>query len=309
MCFAGGCGMPSLLITPVYDTRTLQEQRIQGSGWARDKIAIVEVEGMLLNARTGGFLEPPENKVSLFVQQLEQAATDPRVKAVVLRINSPGGTVTASDTMYRQVLRFREETGKPVIASAQDVAASGAYYVACAADRVVVQPTSVVGSIGVIFNTFNLAGTLEKIGIKTDAIKSGPYKDMGSPFRGIKEDERALMQKMVDDYYQRFVSVVTTHRKVSDLKTATDGRVFTGDDAVKLGLADETGDLEDAIALARKMTNSPKAAVVMYKRSYGYSGSIYASTPTHRPAPAVVHVELPELTELLPRGFYYLWEP
>jgi len=303
-----GCGFPSLLITPVPNTTLLREERIAaGSG---GKIVVIEVEGMILNARTGGLLQPQENMVSLFAQQLDKAQADPAVKAVVLRINSPGGTVTASDTMYRRVQKFRRESGKPVVASAQDVAASGAYYIACASDYFVVHPTSVVGSIGVIFNTVNLEGTLAKLGLKAETIKSGPYKDMGSPFRAIKEDERELMQEMVDDYYARFVAVVTENRKdVSDLKTATDGRVVTGDAAVKLGLADQAGSLEDAIDVARQMSGSPKASIILYKRPYGYSGSIYANAPTQGPSPTVLHVELPEMKELLPLGFYYLWTP
>jgi protease-4 len=161
----GGCGTPSFLITPVSHTQKLREMQVSG-GSGRDKIALIEVEGVLINARTGGFLQPTENKVSLFKEQLARAASDDKVKAVVLRVNSPGGTVTASDTMYEMLTRFRERTGKPVIASLQEVAASGGYYVACAADQIVASPTSVVGSIGVIFNTFDASRGLDKIGIR-----------------------------------------------------------------------------------------------------------------------------------------------
>src|SRR5215208_3167442 len=152
LCILSGC-MPSFLITPVSSNQSLKEVTVEeGSG---SKILILEVEGMLMNIRTGGFLQAQENDVSLFAQQLKKAEKDPSVKAIVLRINSPGGTVSASDLMYDEVKRFKQATNKPVVASAQDIAASGAYYVACAADKIVVQPTSVVGSIGVIFNTFD----------------------------------------------------------------------------------------------------------------------------------------------------------
>ena len=120
MLFLGvlGCGMPSLLITPVQNTSRLEEIQVaEGKGWSQPKIALIEVEGMLMNARTGGFLQPTENVVSLFTQQLDTAAKDPAVKAIVLRVNSPGGTVTASDTMYQMLLRFKNQTHKPVIAS------------------------------------------------------------------------------------------------------------------------------------------------------------------------------------------------
>src|SRR5437016_6324156 len=150
-----GCGAPSLLITPVANTSSLQEVQVEGGrGWFAPKIAMIEVEGMLMNARSGGFLQAQENKLSLFTQQLEAARNDPSVKAVVLRVNSPGGTVTCSDAMYQMIEKFKAETHKPVIASAQEVMASGAYYVCCASDAIVAQPTSVVGSIGVIIELF-----------------------------------------------------------------------------------------------------------------------------------------------------------
>src|SRR4051812_39933808 len=262
--FASGCGMPSFLVTPVQSTSTLEEQTVkEGKGFGAPKVAIIEVEGMISNMKSGGFMQPPENHVSRFAQELEMAAKDPSVKAVVLRVNSPGGTVTASDIMYETLVRFKQQTHKPVVASLQDLAASGAYYISCGADKIVAHPTSVVGSIGVIFNTFNLQGTLEKIGARTDAIKSGPMKDMGSPFRELDVESRGIMQGMVDEYYHRFVSVVTTNRPVSKetekLKMLTDGRVFSGTRAVELGLADRTGLLDDAIDDAMKLAIAPNA--------------------------------------------------
>jgi protease-4 len=308
-----GCGMPSFLITPVQNTSALEEQTVaEGQGFGAPKIVIVEVEGMLMNMKSGGMLQPTENQVSRFTQELEKAARDPAVKAVVLRVNSPGGTVTASDIMYQTVKRFKEQTKKPVVASLQDVAASGAYYVSCASDRIIAHPTAVVGSIGVIFNTFNVAGTLDKIGAKTEAIKSGPLKDMGSPFKELDPQARAVMQAMVDEYYQRFVGVVTSNRPPRDsetMKITTDGRVFSGTKAVEVGLVDRTGLLDDAIDEARKMANAPNAKVVMYRRPYGYSGSIYAQNPTPQPQANVLELKVPGLSDRLPSGFYYLWEP
>ncbi|MEA2733652.1 MAG: protease [Humisphaera sp.] len=310
-----GCGAPSFLITPVQNTNALQEVEV-AKGKHRDKIAMIEVEGMLINARSGGFLQPTENPLSLFAQQLDQAAKDKDVKAVLLRVNSPGGTVTASDTMYQLVMRFKAKTRKPVIASMQEVAASGGYYVSLASDKMIAQPTTVVGSIGVIFNTFDLSGTMDKIGARANAIKSGPLKDMGSPFKNMTPDERAVMQGLVDEYYARFVGVLTTHRNLpneSIRKTLTDGRVFSGQRAKELGLIDDVGMLEDAIKVARKMADAPGARVVMYKRPYGYRGSIYADTNVPQPQAAsgaggVTRLELPG-GPWLPSGFYYLWNP
>ncbi len=307
-----GCGTPSFLVTPVSGETTLQEETVrEGGGLFAAKILIVEVEGMLVNARTGGFLQPKENDVSLFVQELEKAEKDPAIRAIVLRVNSPGGTVSASDLMYQHVLRWRKKTGKPVVASAQEVSASGAYYVSCAADKIVVQPTTVVGSIGVIFNTFDISGTMAKIGARSEAIKSGPLKDMGSPFRALNDADRAVMQGMVNEYYARFKAIVKENRKLSDerMTQVSDGRVFSGSDAVKLGLADQAGILDDAIDLAKTLGKAPGAKVVLYKRPYGYGGSIYAEGQANNPRATVVELNIAPPKTFLPTGFYYLWEP
>ena len=291
-----------------------------GKGGTNDKVAIVEVEGLLINARAGGFLQAQENKVSLFTQQMRAAAKDKSVKAVVLRVNSPGGTVTASDTMYEIVKEFRQKTGKPVVAATQEVAASGGYYVCCAADKIVAQPTSIIGSIGVLMNTLEFEGALGKLGIRADAIKSGPLKDMGSPYRSLEAPERAVMQEMVDEYFQRFADVVSSTRPVQEPRPSLplaaeyrgvySGRVFSGARAVELGLADKTGRLDEAIALARQLGKAPGAKVILYKRPYGYGGSIYASAePSPRPNANVIQFALPESRLFLPGGFYYLWEP
>lgn len=314
MCLACGCGRPGFLITPVYDAGKLQEIQVQkGRGLLPDKIALIEVEGFLLNTRSSGILGSGENKLSLFTEQLERAAEDRQVKAVVLRINSPGGTVTCSDTMYQAVKKFREKTHKPVVASGQEVCASGAYYLACGADAIVVHPTSVVGSIGVVFNAFDFSGTMAKLGIRHEPIASGQMKDMASPLRPLDSQARAVMQGMIDEFHGRFVAVVADNRKqLADsqkLKLVTDGRIFSGQQALSLGLVDQLGTLEDAIDLARRLSGSPGARVVMYKRPYGYKGSIYADASTPQPRASVLTIELPESEAFLARGFYYLWQP
>jgi protease-4 len=321
--FFSGCGTPSFMVTPVSNSNKLEEEEVQpGKGWAPGKIAIIPVEGMLANVKAGELLQPTENTVSKFVQEMEEAEKDDSVKAVVLRVNSPGGTVSSSDTMYTVVERFKEKTHKPVVASTQEVAASGAYYVSCAADKIVAAPTSVVGSIGVIFETMQFEGTLDKLGVTTAAIKSGSLKDMGSPFRAMKDDERVVMKAMVEEYFNRFVHIVSDHRPVTE-KPVQDltnyekdgyaglysGRVFSGDEAVRLGLADQAGQLTDALDLARKLSSAPNASAILYERPYGYGGSIYASGSTPAPRANVLKLELPESQVFLPGGFYYLWEP
>jgi protease-4 len=322
LCIAG-CGTPSFLITPIQNSNKLDEQELEpGHGFSVSKIAIIPIEGTISNSRGGGILMPTENVLSLFTQQLEKAEKDPAVKAIVLRVNSPGGTVTASDAMYQLVKRFKTKTGKVVVASAQEVAASGAYYVSCAADKIVAQPTSLVGSIGVIFESLQFEGTLQKLGITSEAVRSGSLKDMGSPFRAMKPEERDVMQGMVEEYFTRFVGIVSTDRPVTERPVADmtkyeepvyggtySGRVFSGEKAKELGLVDETGLLEDAITLAKKLAHSTDAAVVIYNRPYGYGGSIYASNYIPAPKADVMRLELPGATELIPAGFYYLWMP
>lgn len=305
-----GCGMPSLLITPVSSSTDLKEETVQpGRRMFANKVLLIELEGTILNTRAGGLFQAKENDVSLITQQLEKAANDSSVKVVVLRVNSPGGTVAASDTIYQEVLRFKTQTGRPVIAYGQDVMASGAYYVACAADQIMCQPTSIVGSVGVIFQSFDVSGTMNLIGVRSTAIKSGPMKDMGSPFKPLGDDEKLVMQGMVDDFFRRFKGLVGISRKLEGpkLDAVTDGRVFTGEKALAMGLVDRTGTLNDALELARKLGNAPDAEVVLYKRPYGYSGSIYARAEP--PTAQTFQVQLlPQATQL-PTGFYYLWNP
>lgn len=308
-----GCGTPSFLVTPVSSSSELEEVKlVSGGGWGGGKIAIIPVEGMLVNAKAGGLLQPTENPVSLFAQQLNQAAADDSVKAIVLRVNTPGGTVSSADAMYDMVIRFKAQTKKPVITSTSEICASGGYYIACASDKIITQPTTVIGSIGVIFNSFDATGTMAKIGLKSDAIKSGPNKDLGSPLKPMGNEEREIMQGLVNEYFDRFKSVVRRHRSIPDDATftmVTDGRVFSGKRAVELGLADQTGLLEDAIVVAKRAAGAPKASVVSYRRPYAYGGSIYASQSMPQPQSNVVQLQLPGERSLLPSGFYYLWQP
>jgi protease-4 len=318
-----GCGTPSLLITPVNNTGELKEDVVQpGKAWIPTKVAIIEVDGLLANAKTGGLLTATENSLSLFTQQLEMAEKDGAVKAVVLRVNSPGGTVSASDAMYQLVMRFRKKTGKPVVASIQEVGASGAFYVSCAADKVMAQPTSIVGSIGVIFESMEFSGTLDKIGAKSWAITSGPLKEMGSPFKPLEPKERAVMNEMVTEYFARFVEIVHTRRPITETVAADlgdyrkadytglfSGRVFSGEDAKRRGLVDETGLLSDAVDVAKTLGKASDAEVIMYRRPYGYSGSIYASSHLGGVRSDSMTLDVPGAHSFVPAGFYYLWQP
>jgi protease-4 len=306
-CFNG------ILLKPTHVGGPLEETVVADADHllCRDKIAIIEVDGMLMNVRSSGLFGDGENPVSAFREKLDEARYDKHVKAVVLRINSPGGAVTASDIMYQDLLHFRRDTHKPVVACMMDVAASGAYYLAMGCDKVYAHPTTVTGSIGVIMSLYNASGLFEKIGVCSNPIKSGPNKDLGNPARPMTEEERAILQGMVDSFYAQFVNVVVKGRNLPEerVRALADGRVYTGIDAKQLGLVDEVGYLEDAIGAAKDMACVKDAAIVAYDRCEGFRGSIYTAAP-RIPSQVRVKLDVPGLTApTAGAAFMYLWEP
>jgi len=206
------------------------------------RIGVVEIEGIILDSKHA-------------VEQLERFEDDGSIAAVVLRIDSPGGGVAASQEIYEAAKRVRHK-GKFVLASMGSVAASGGYYVACAAETIMANPGTTTGSIGVITELINVAELLNKIGVRFDVVKSGKHKDSGSPFRPMTEEDRKLFQSYVDDAYQQFVGVVAEARRLekSEVLQHADGRVFTGQQALELGLIDLLGTYQDAVSLAAEVT-------------------------------------------------------
>lgn len=313
--WAAGCGPTSYKITPVPADRTLEETvLIDEGGWAPAKIALVDLTGLILDAPEPKLLGEGEHPVSFLVEKLNKAAQDSSVRAIVLRINSPGGSVTASDIMYQEVLRVRRTIPhpKPVIAMVTDMAASGGYYVACACDEIVAYRTSVVGSIGVIMQTFNFKGTLDKIGVQTLAIKSGAMKDAGSPFRPLTDAEKERFQTIIDDFFDRFVEVVSDGRPRLDaaqVRALADGRVWTAKEALDLGLVDRIGTLRDSIAAAKQRIGAKNVRVVTYHRPLDWKPNIYAEAPTGVTNNYGLNVTVPGgLFDPSPR-FLYLWMP
>jgi protease-4 len=204
-----------------------------------DRIALIRVEGVILDSQTT-------------VGELKRFSENPSVKAIVLRIDSPGGGVVPSQEIHDAVKRARTKNNKAVIASMGSVAASGGYYIAAATDRIVANPGTLTGSIGVIMETANVEGLLQKIGVEGVVIKSGKYKDVGSPLRKMSEEERGLLQAVMDDVHKQFIEAVAEGRDIelTDAQALADGRIFTGRQAKEAKLVDELGDLEDAIQLA-----------------------------------------------------------
>ena len=286
----------------------LQEKTLEGKG--RDKILLVDISGMITDQESSSGLVNPNTTPSLIDQvkdALKKAEDDEHVKAVILRINSPGGTVTASDIIYHELAAFKERTKRPVIASILDLGTSGAYYVAQAADRIIAHPTAVTGSIGVIMVQANIAGLLDKIGVQTTEIKSAEKKFMGSPFRPLTPEERKIFQGVIDSMYQQFLSVVAKGRPnlpQAELLAAADGRIYTAEQAKTLGLIDEIGYLSDAVAAAKQAAKLDDARIVIYHQASDYKGTIYSIGKA-----GGVEINLGALAAFTSPRFMYLWSP
>jgi protease-4 len=230
-----------------------------------------------------------------------------------VRINSPGGTVTASDVLYHELRVFKEQRKIPIVASIVDLGASGGYYVAAAADTIVAHPSSVTGSLGVIMLTVNARGLLEKVGVETTAVTSGPRKDMGSPFRPMTEEERAIFQGVIDSFYQRFLNVVQEGRRnltADQVRKLADGRIYSGEQAKELGLVDTVGYLDDAIEVAKKKAGLAEARVVVYKRPGDYVNNIYSRwLGVGGGLAGLTNLDLMALIRGGTPQFMYLWMP
>ena len=278
---------------------------------AREKILMIDVDGMISSALDTGLFSREKNIVSRVFERLETAARDPWVKAVILRIDTPGGEVTASDIVYHEVLRFKERTGLPVIGLMMSVAASGGYYIASACDFIMAHPSTLTGSIGVISVFPNVESLMSKVGVKVHVIKSGASKDSGGPFRDMTDEEKKIFQGIIDEYYQGFLDVVARNRKdripAEKLRAIADGRVYTAPQALKLGLIDAVGYFDDAFGKARALASLKSAKLVSYTYYPKTKTNIYAGRlGDFSPLDAKV---LESMLAVLKTGFYYLWLP
>ncbi len=231
-----------------------------GVSFLDDRIALVKIEGVIIDSRG-------------VIGELEKYKKDERIRAILLRIDSPGGGVVPSQEIYEEVKKIRDEGEKKVVVSMGSVAASGGYYIASASDRIVANPGTLTGSIGVIMELANLEGLLEKIGVKSLIIKSGRHKDIGSPFRDMKPAERKILQRLLDDVHDQFVQAVSEGRGLptKEVWKLADGRIFTGRRAKEMGLVDELGNLQDAIQLAADIAGiegEPKIVETKKRRSW-----------------------------------------
>jgi len=290
----------------------LLESIIEGEG--PGKVLLLPVRGFISDEPGRGLFATRPSTVQETAAHLRKAAQDPAVKAVVLVVDSPGGSVTASDILYHELTRFKEQSKAPVVACMMGLAASGGYYVSLAADRIVAHPTTVTGSVGTVFLQPRVDGLMDKLGVQVETFASGDKKDMGSPFRQPTDEERALFRALIADLNDRFLSLAAERRKLSGERLAlvADARVMTANQALAAGLIDRVGFLQDALAEARTLAGLPEsAAVVAYRRTPQPDDTIYNPATAALPAGGLKLVDLgaAEAALSVRPGFYWLWSP
>lgn len=275
------------------------------------KILLLEIDGVIQDTpeTSGLFGVTSESMVARVREELQLAREDDEIRALLLRIDSPGGTVTASDLLHREIQRFKQERGIPVVAQLMGLATSGGYYVALAADRIQAYPTTVTGSIGVIFMNVNVAGLMEKLGVENQTITSGRFKDSGSLLRRMRPEERAHLQSVLDEQYGRFLEVLRQGRPAlgdDEIRAVADGRIFSAGQALDHGLVDAIAFLDDAVAEAERRAGISSSRVVTYHRPREYRNNLYTrpARPTEPDAGLVDRWLTPEGP-----AFLYLWAP
>lgn len=278
---------------------------------ANEKILVLDVSGIIGTSLSPGAFERETDLLSMVYYRLDKATEDEAVKAVILRLDTPGGEVTASDILYNEILRFKEKTGIPVVGLMMGVAASGGYYIASACDHVIAHPSTITGSIGVISIFPNLQELFAKIGIKMNIIKSGEMKDSGSAFRDLTEEEKEVFQGIIDELYRKFLDVVYEKRKgaisFEELKKIADGRVYTARQAYDLSLIDEIGYFDSALQKALILGSLKDAKVIAYTYYPKRKTNIYATSL--KEFSLLKDKELENVLRSLKSGFYYLWLP
>jgi protease IV len=287
-----------------------QETVVEGS--KGPKIVMVEISGVISDTEERGTLGlgGRPSMVAETKSVLERAADDGDVAALLLRINSPGGSVSASDTLYHEIRTWKETNKKPVYAYMNGLATSGAYYLAMAADRVIAHPTAVTGSIGVIMPGLSIEGLMDKYGVADQTITSGPYKDTGSLFRDMRPDERKYMQSVIDDMYARFTSVVAQGRPQLDaakIKQLADGRVYSANQALAAGLVDEIGYIDDAVDQLEKKLGAEDSRLIVYHRSNSTQDNVYSRAVPDLSLHALDAALAALRRASLAPGFYYIW--
>lgn len=306
------CGGIKINVGATSKKEPLKEYTLKGRD--RGKVLVIPVTGFISDTPRKGLLGDRAGMVEDVVSQLRKAEKDKQIKAVVLEINSPGGSTTGSDILYHEIVGFKERSGAKIVAALMDVAASGGYYIALPADAILAHPTTITGSVGVIFVTPKVAGLMDKLGVTVEVNKSGREKDMGSPFRPSTPEEQRVLQDLTDRMGKRFIDLVAKHRTEDRqiLNNVATARIYPASEALQLKLIDRIGYLDDAISEAKNRAALPEdAKVVVYRRSRYPDDNLYNTSISsqHVASNSLVDLGLPEIIPDLQPGFYYLWAP
>lgn len=303
-----GCVPMKLNITKDY-SEPLEEYTLQGDGG--DKVLLVSIKGFISDTEREEMMRKQPSFLKELVSQIKKAEFDPNIKAIVLKISSPGGTVTASDILYNELEKLKSKRGIPLVACMMDLATSGGYYVSLPADHILAHQTTITGSVGVVFIRPKISGLMDKIGIAVETSKSGKDKDMGSPFRSTTEEELKLFQAIIDEMADLFESKIRKHRKLNDeaVKEILTAKVYTAKRALELGMIDQIGYTDDAIDKAKELAGLDRnARVIMYRRTEFADDNIYndITTNSFTGAPLLDLGPLKSLSNL-DAGFYFAW--
>jgi protease-4 len=308
------CGCTLFNVNVVSSVKPLEEKVVEGEG--RSKLLLADITGFISEKDADGIhlMRGKPSTVSQVKEILGKAEKDEDIAGVILRINSPGGTVAASDIIYHEIKGFESRKKVPVYACITGLGTSGAYYIATASDLIIAHPTAITGSIGVILLGFNVEGLLDKVGITEKTIKSGAKKDIMSPFRASTPEEQKIMQTIIDSFAARFRGVVLARRNnrlnEKELEKLADGRIYTADQALAAGLIDRVEYLDDAIGDMKKALGISEAKVVSYYRPGGYKGSIYsAAAPGAASEFNLININADGLEAFSSPQFLYMWRP
>ena len=311
LLFLIGCQSPRIRLFPSA-ADPLEEYTLAGT--EKGKVLVISIRGTISDAPQRRIFSTRPSMVQEVVSQLHKAEEDSEVRAVILKVNSPGGSVTASDILYNEIVTFKQKTNAKVVVAMMSVAASGGYYISLPADYILAHPTSVTGSVGVLFLRPDVAGLMNKIGVGVEVSKTGRNKDMGSPFRNATAEEKQIIKDLIDQLGERFLNRIAEHRQIdaNNLKAISTARIFLADDALKLGMVDSIGYLSEAVNQAKKLADLPQdAKVVVYRRTEYPDDNLYNPTTSHYEGRglSIVSLDLPASTSSLQAGFYYLWQP
>ena len=310
---AQGCVLVTADLDPFSrEAKPLTEHVVAGEG--NDKILLVDITRIISDETERGlFGNERESVVARVVAELELARADDKIKGLVVRINTPGGTVTASDVIYHRLMQFKAERQVPIVAHLMDIATSGGYYVSLAADEIVAHPTTVTGSVGVVFQSISLAELLEKIGVTNQTIKSGAMKDIGSPLRTMTPAERAVLESVIADMQSRFFGLVRQRRpQLNDADAAriADGRILAAPQALDAHLIDEIGYLDDSVGRVEQRAGLSQARLIIYRRAGESADTAFSTAAARTSATAPVNVIEMGLDRILRTPqFLYLWMP